>query len=93
MDFDEIFGEVRRLTCNKPVTDLHGDPDHDPNSGIFDGIFTIVDDGKFTDFYGIDCLGGGLRSRSASSLRNKLHAVTKHKVKIARCCNGCGTCN
>ena len=41
MNFDDIFGAVRCVTSNSWL-DFGGDPDHDADTGIFEGIFTTA---------------------------------------------------
>ena len=47
------------FTSNKPV-DFCGDPNHDPDPGIFNGICCHRGQGEFDEFCGTGCLGEGL---------------------------------
>ena len=47
------------FTSNKPV-DFCGDPNHDPDPGIFNGICFHRGQGEFDEFCGTGCLGEGL---------------------------------
>ena len=51
MNCDEFFGGMECLTSNKPF-DFGTEPDHDPDPGIFKGIFTTAGQSQLEEFCG-----------------------------------------
>ena len=75
----KFFRGVGRLTSNKPL-DFGADPDHDPDPGIFSGIFSNAE--LLQEFWGISCLS----VRELGVLLDSSLSMRRHIAKVASTC-------